>query len=129
MLLAITGVAMAQSTLLPSDADRPIWDIAPVWHCYFIQEFRCSSDAQSCATGAQAYNRDLNLDFGNGTISYSGGGTFPITNRQHLPLLKKSFFVQGQTEFFLQGGILWRTFLPRFAGTEFHLQAYRCSPQ
>ena len=125
-LWALVTPAAAQE----NQGDRPMWDIAPAWSCHFLQEFRCSSDEKNCAISPpQEYHRDLSLDFGREAISFMGGGTFPITKRQHLPPLRKSFFVQDQTEFFFQGGMLWRTFLPSFAGTQFQLQAYRCSPE
>jgi len=125
---AIILMICSVSAIHAEGADRPVWEIAPSWSCHFIQEFRCSSDTQNCEAGAAEYSRDLKLDFQKGAISYVGGGTFPITNRQHLPELRKSFFVQDQTEFFFQGGMLWRTLMPSFAGTAFTLQAYRCAP-
>jgi len=126
--LLATFISLA-SVGTADNADRPMWEIAPAWQCNFVQEFRCSSDTKACDAGPQPYNGDLRLDFQKGVVSYSGGGGSPITGRQQLPELRKSFFVGGQSEFFFQGGMLWRTFLPRFAGTEFQLQAYRCTPQ
>lgn len=128
ILCAIALAVLCSGSARAEEGTRAMWDIAPNWSCYFIQEFHCASEGKFCSAGAQPHNRDLKLDFAKEAISYVGGGTFRIENRLHLPALRKSFFVQGQTEYLFQGGILWRTFLPSYSGKAFHLQAYRCAP-
>ena len=102
--IALIITACLGSTSHAGGADRPMWDIAANWNCLFVQEHRCSSKNKTCQSGARSYNGDLKLDFRIDAVSYAGGGTNPITGKQHLPEIGKSFFVQGQTEFFFSGG-------------------------
>jgi len=135
--------AFLTSSSMGDQSDRAMWETAEAWKCFFIEEFSCSSDARNCRIGSGTYRKNLEIDFKKDRISFLGGGSFTITGRRHRPENRQSSFsflsitvdpgpklrlVPDSTEFFYQGGILWRTYLGRFDGAVFTLQAYRCSP-